>query len=77
MTTTTDVALTGATTDIRVIRDRATGSVAIVLDATAADLLDSYLDGLGALHDLAGDDADPTTLAAADVVLTIRGLLRA
>lgn len=63
--------------DIRIVRDTATGAVAIVLSASAADSLDLYLDGLGTLPDVAGDDADAATLAAADVVLTIRALIRA
>jgi hypothetical protein len=79
LTTTADLApvLATAGSGIRVIRDTTTGAVAIVLDATAADALDLYLDGLGPLHDIAGDDADDARLAAADVVSTIRGLLRA
>jgi hypothetical protein len=47
-----------------------------VLSASAADALDRYLDGLGAFHDVVGDDADADTYAAADVALTIRSLLR-
>lgn len=73
---TTDVLAATTGTDIRIVRDTTTGAVAIVLSADAADALDRYLDGLGSLHDLVDSDADDDALAAADVVLAIRGLLR-
>jgi hypothetical protein len=63
--------------DVRVVRDSTTGAVAIVLDAVAAEALDFYLDGLGALHDIAGDDPTPDALLAADVLSAIRALLSA
>lgn len=59
---------------VRLIRDTASGAAAIVLDAAAVDALDSFLDHLGAAHDLITDAFDP---AGVDVILTIRGLLRA
>jgi hypothetical protein len=73
---TTDLApvLADAGPDIRIVRD-GTGSVAIVLDAVAADRLTAFLFDLGAFHDVAGDDADDDRLAAADVISTIRDLL--
>jgi hypothetical protein len=72
----TSDALTDADTHIRVIRDTTTGAVAIVLGADAADSLYHYFDGLGAFHDVAGDDADEDATDSADVVLAIRSLLR-
>jgi hypothetical protein len=63
---------TGHDDGVRIIRDAASGAVAIVLDATAVDALESYLDHLGAAHDLITDGFDP---AGADVILAIRGML--
>lgn len=59
---------------VRIVRDRTTGAAAIVLDADAVDALDAFLDGLGATHDLIADAYDA---AGVEVILAIRGMLRA
>lgn len=76
--TTSDLtpALPADGTHIRIVRDTTTGAVAIVLSASAADSLDLYLDGLGSLHDMVDSDAADDVMAAADLMLLIRGLLR-
>lgn len=64
---------TGYDSGVRLVRDATSGAAAIVLDAAAVDALTSYLDGLGAAHDLIADGYDP---AGVDVILAIRGILR-
>jgi len=64
---------TGYDSGVRLVRDATSGAAAIVLDAAAVDALDSFLDHLGAVHDLIADGFDP---AGVDVISAIRGILR-